>query len=85
MLSDVDMMACLGNLFQQWFVLGKKECSYMSVLQECFRSWKDLVDVAVEGLLVVIHWKSSNTVDRSWIICPSMPYDGVPTMSSNLK
>ena len=28
------MMACLGKLFQQWIVLGMKECLYMSVIKE---------------------------------------------------
>ena len=34
MLSDVDMMAYLSKLFQQWTVSEKKECLCMSVLQE---------------------------------------------------
>ena len=33
MLRDVDMMACLGKLSQQWIVLGTKECLCI-VLQE---------------------------------------------------
>ena len=49
MFRDVDMMACLGKLSQQWIVLGKKECLCMLVLQEG-NSRKDLVDVAMEGL-----------------------------------
>ena len=34
MFRNVDMMACLGKLPQQWIVLGKKEYLCMLVLQE---------------------------------------------------
>ena len=34
MFRDVDMMACMGKLSQQWIVLGRKECLCMLVLQK---------------------------------------------------
>ena len=33
MLRDVDMTACLDNLFQQWIVSEKKECWTSGVCQ----------------------------------------------------
>ena len=61
MLRDVDMMAYLSQLFQQWIVSGKKECLGMSALQE--GKGKKGSDRCGQGGFVVIHWKSSNTVD----------------------
>ena len=63
MLSDVNMMACMGKLSQQWIVLGKKECQCMSVLQE--GNSKKGSGRCGHGGFVVIYQKSSNIVDGS--------------------
>ena len=64
MLRDVDVMACLGNLFQQWIVSGKEGMLVYVSSTGMFQVMKRSSRCSCGGF-VVIHRKSNNTVDGS--------------------